>query len=97
MYLSNTGGDLPAPPGAQKTQYDVTLLLCVCVSPTQVVIYLPIQALRIAMQWKSSALASLSLDYLQAALTLGEFMFTFSLVAFNYMDLQLFSEVRIQY
>jgi len=54
------------------------------------VIYLPIQALRLAMQWKSSALAFLSLDYLQAALTLGAVHVHLSpRRCSNYMNLQL--------
>ncbi|CAI7908728.1 unnamed protein product, partial [Closterium sp. NIES-53] len=59
----------------------------------QVIIILLIQALRIATHYKTAPLASLSLEYLQAFLTLGQFFFTLSLLSFNYLSLSLFSQI----
>ncbi|CAI5998850.1 unnamed protein product, partial [Closterium sp. NIES-64] len=58
----------------------------------QIVIILLLQALRIGSQYKSSPLASLSLDYLQAFLSLGHFFFTLGLLCFNYIKLPAFSQ-----
>lgn len=78
---------------ALRVVHGAILVFGVSSPNVQVVIILPIQVLRIASQYKSSPLSSLSRDYLQSSLTLGQFFFTLGLVCYNYINQNAFSQL----
>eukprot|EP00897_Mesotaenium_endlicherianum_P004760 jgi/Mesen1/4311/ME000022S03600 len=77
----------------RRIVFSALLVFAVNTPSVQVALTLPIQAVRIGLQYASSPFGSSSLDVLNGTLILGEFFFTLAVTGYNYIGLKKFSEV----